>query len=204
MSRMLFLILILLFLDLIAYQILKQTSDERIPYPFSTDKHAFIYQKKDLILDEDEEFRFFEYFGILSAKEPDLHYRKENDTIVVIVNDRTICFPYTVKEKEVIEHETVIIKEIPVYLKQSEKETAQSPKEPVCVSNEPYLKLRQSKYSFPAETEISTIIEAVRNAVETNETVTVDYSQVNPNVKGEYPVYFLGEVHSCTLNVEIF
>ena len=204
MSRLLFLILILLFLDLFAYNVLKQTSKGRISYPVSIDKHAFIYQKKDLCLEEDEEFRFFEYFGILSAKDPDLHYQKKEDSIDITLNGREFHFPYTVKEKEVIEHETVLIREVPVYIERPAVSSAQRPIEADPVSHEPYLRLLRPKDSFPSGTEISTIIATVRSAIDTNETVTIDYSLVNPNVTGTYPICFLGEFHSCSMNVEIY
>ena len=204
MSRLLFLILILLFLDLFAYNILKQTSKGRIPYPVSIDKHAFIYQKKDLCLDEDEEIRFFEYFGILSAKDPDLYYQKKEDSIDITLNGKEFHFPYTVKEKEVIERETVLIREVPVYIERPEVSSAQRPIEADPVSHEPYLRLLRPKDSFPLGTEISTIIATVRSAIDTNETVTIDYSLVNPNEPGTYPISFLGEVHSCSMNVEIY
>ena len=206
MSRLLFVVFMLLFLDVFAYQILMESIENRIAFPISINDHTFIYQKKDLILDEEEDFRFEEYFDILSMEDPSFHYSLKENTLEVELEGNVFDYPFSYREKEVIEHETIVVQQIPVYISSNEFSSpapAITSEENSEIYDEPFLELNCSYYSFPAETQISQIISEIRNAVVSNEAVTIDYSLLNTSVRGSYPVVFMSDHGSVTVTVEI-
>ncbi len=218
MSRLIFVFVFMLCLDIMAYSFLKNVSDQRKALPVNIDKHMFIYEKKDLVLDQDGEFSFDEYFGILSASKKNCRYSMEDDTIDIDFEGETLRFPYSFREEEVIEHETVIIKEVPVYIPNPDRETdnishikeegptpiAGIQESHIDQTDQPYMELSCAYYSFPKQTGLHEIISVIRNAVVSNEAVTIDYSSLNPDVAGTYPVLFISDHHTESVTVEIF
>lgn len=218
MSRLIFIFIFLIFLDIGAYTILTKVSDQRKSFPVDIDKHAFIYEKKDLKLDPDGDFNFDEFFGILSADKQNCHYSMNENTICVELNGKSFQYPYSFREKEVIEHETVIIKEVPVYIpvnseqpqvvSSPKNEQSENQKEIYADQNDnrpvSQLKVSRSSYSYPEHTDLTEIVSAIKAAIICDETVTIDYSMLNPDVKGSYPVMLISDYETLSVTVEIF
>lgn len=201
MRKLLILIVILIFLNIFAYKYLENSINNQKEYRFNINKQQFIIQKKDLILDEDNEFIFDEYFAILSLNKPQYKFDIDDKNINVTIANKKLSYPYSIKEKEVIEVEKVITQNIPVYIPQyinSDNNVVNTSQ-----SNNPYFSVINSYYSFSKETDINHIISVIRNAVDTNQEVTIDFSSLNPNESGIYNVYFYTDSNSASINVEI-
>lgn len=201
MRKLLILIVILIFLNIFAFNYLENSINNQKEYRFDINKQQFIIQKKDLILDEDNDFIFDEYFAILSFNKPQYKYDIDDENINVTIANRKLSYPYSIKEKEVIEVEKVITQNIPVYIPQyinSDNNVVNTSQ-----SNNSYFSVVNSYYSFSKETDINHIISVIRNAVDTNQEVTIDFSSLNPNEPGIYKVYFYTDSNSVSINVEI-
>lgn len=201
MRKLLILIVILIFLNIFAFNYLENSINTQKEYRFNINKQQFIIQKKDLILDEDNDFIFDEYFAILSLNKPQYKYDIDDKNIHVTIANKKLSYPYSIKEKEVIEVEKVITQNIPVYIPQyinSDNNVVNTSQ-----SNNPYFSVVNSYYSFSKETDINHIISVIRNAVDTNQEVTIDFSSLNPNESGIYNVYFYTDSNSASINVEI-
>ncbi|MBR4470578.1 MAG: hypothetical protein IKS54_04610 [Erysipelotrichaceae bacterium] len=69
MKKLLFMILILLITDLISFSYLRTLYLNRLDYHFEPHSKIFLCQKKDIILEEIDDFIFEEYFDVLSIRD---------------------------------------------------------------------------------------------------------------------------------------
>jgi len=116
-------------------------------------------------------------------------------------------YPYQIKEKEVEIIETVVVKE--VYIKEDT-----SVSQPVNNNEDNYVQddddyedlyfeLDRDHFNYDRGSSISSIIADIQSSIHTNSRVTLDYSALNPNDSGEYPVILMTESNSYTIYVQI-
>ena len=201
MRKLLFLLLFLIFLNILSYNYLKTTINNQKEYTFHINEQSFIIQKKDLIIEDTNDFIFDEYFSILSLSKPSYNYFFDDNNINITLNNKNYTYPYSIKKKEIIEVEVEKIntQHVPVYVPQPINNTTNYSH----VSNTPYFTVNNSYYSFSQGTDLSHIINAIRNAVDSPQEITLDFSLLNPNESGRYPVYFYTDSNSAEITVEI-
>lgn len=204
MKKLLFMILILLITDLISFCYLRTLYLNRLDYHFEPHSKIFLCQKKDIILEEIDDFIFEEYFDVLSLRDYVYKYHFDKDRLYITIDDMTYTYPYEVKEKEVITVEKVIYQEV---VREIEKPAAVSTqrKEEIIEYEveEDYFRFLTEELSFEQGTDISLIISEIRNNVDTNQNVTIDYSQLNPNQIGQYSVFFITKEQKYAFSVKI-
>lgn len=204
MKKLLFMILILLITDLISFSYLRTLYLNRLDYHFEPHSKIFLCQKKDIILEEIDDFIFEEYFDVLSLRDYVYKYHFDKDRLYITIDDMTYTYPYEVREKEVITVEKVIYQEV---VREIEKPAAVSTqrKEEIIEYEveEDYFRFLTEELSFEQGTDISLIISEIRNNVDTNQNVTIDYSQLNPNQIGQYSVFFITKEEKYAFSVKI-
>lgn len=204
MKKLLFMILILLITDLISFCYLRTLYLNRLDYHFEPHSKIFLCQKKDIILEEIDDFIFEEYFDVLSLRDYVYKYHFDKDRLYITIDDMTYTYPYEVKEKEVITVEKVIYQEV---VREIEKPAAVSTqrKEEIIEYEveEDYFRFLTEELSFEQGTDISLIISEIRNNVDTNQNVAIDYSQLNPNQIGQYSVFFITKEEKYAFSVKI-
>ena len=204
MKKLLFMIVILVITDLISFSYLRALNQKKIDYHFEPHSNIFLCQKKDIILEEIDDFVFSEYFDVLSLRDYVFKYRFDDNRIYITIDDTTYSYPYEVKDKEVITVEKVVYQQI---VKEVEKPLPVSSQEKEEIIEyeieEDYFRFRNDELSFQQGTDISEIISEISKNVDTNQNVTIDYSQLNPNQIGQYSVFFITKQQKYAFSVKI-
>lgn len=204
MKKLLFMILILLITDLISFSYLRTLYLNRLDYHFEPHSKIFLCQKKDIILEEIDDFIFEEYFDVLSLRDYVYKYHFDKDRLYITIDDMTYTYPYEVREKEVITVEKVIYQEVVREIEKPAPVSTQRKEEIIEYEvEEDYFRFLTEELSFEQGTDISLIISEIRNNVDTNQNVTIDYSQLNPNQIGQYSVFFITKEQKYAFSVKI-
>ena len=194
-------IIVLLVTDLISYNYLMVIASDRYPYRFSPNGEALIFQKKPIILNDTKDFDFDTYFSILSFKDTAYRYEFIDDLLVIDLENRKYRFSYTIIEPIIETVEKVVYKE--VYIKETVQESVSEEKEEGPQMEEEYFRLRKDHIYFQKGEDISSIIPVLKDLVDTNMQVTIDYSSLDPNRNGQYSVFFITKEGRTQLTVEI-
>ncbi len=185
-------IIIILFLILsiiCSYDYLQTCLKQRQPLPFHPGSNALLIQKKEIILNEQKDFDFNDYFTVLAFQEYPCSYEFTEDTVAITLDKQTYEYPYRIrkKEKEIVE--------VTVYKEVYHENTAPFENLPTVSAQEirheeHYLHLHRTSFSYPVNTEISQIIGDLSSCFDSNANVMIDFSQLNSSANGSYPVYF--------------
>ncbi len=198
------LILIIVFLILVIYfsfSYLKDIQKYKHSFVFEEGNRAILYQKKDILLNNVDEFSFDEFFSFIGNRKPDYRYRFEGDQIIISLDEHMFTFPFQIRELEKEIVETIVVKEI--YKEKQEKPVENGSSSNQTESNQRYFNVRKDYFTFSEGTDLSFIINQLSGVVDTNERIVIDYSMLNPNEKGTYDVYISSEKHSARIIVEI-
>ena len=207
MSKLLFLLILLLFLNVFGYIYLKNISNERKSFPIAFKENILLYQKKDIVLYDPNDFVFEDYFVFLSFLDPIYRFNVDDVSVTVLFNDASLEYPLQLKEKEIVEKivyrdkpasvsETVRIPEVP-------ESSSSEAEKPQSTGNSHYLNLHQQRFSFPQGTDINTIVTTLTGAADSDTKITIDFSSVNPNEKGTYAAVFATDYEQKSVRVII-
>ena len=152
-----------------------------------------IYQKKDIELNNIEEFKFEEYFEILNFNENSYSYNFKDDYLSVKLKDinEEFVYDYVIIEPEVIEtikYQTITEYVYPEYVYD----------QGAC-----YIEADTYELSFESGTDIANIIHELGDIVYSSDYVTCDYSSINPNSVGTYKAYFYSDCGNIEILVKI-
>lgn len=205
MSKFLSLLIIFLFaINFYLFNYLQHFLISRKAYDISFTDKPLIYQKKELLLDDSDSFDFNYYFDVLSINDYSFSYYFKDEKLYIKINNGSVyeyVFDYLIKPVPVIEKE--IIKEI--YVNRNEP-ISEIPKE-IKQENKPLTRnnitINNNHFSFKQYTDISNIIAAISSNIVSNESITIDYSSLNPNVPGIYTVYIISSENTYSLTIEI-
>ena len=212
MKKTIPLIIILLIFIFLSYRYLKVSIDDKKTFIFRNDSKPLIYQKKELELEDPELFEFKDYFTILSNNEYQYKYAFDKENIIVSMNNEKFLFPYRIKEKEKEIVTEYVIKEVYINttshneINNTETVSSTHSTEGIDQSYEyeaEYLNMQNSVLSFEKGTDISMIINAIQASIDTNIRISLDYSCLNPNDEGEYPVYIYSELGNEEMIIKI-
>ncbi|MBQ3295121.1 MAG: hypothetical protein IJH00_01360 [Erysipelotrichaceae bacterium] len=212
MKKTIPLIIILLIFIFLSYRYLKVSIDDKKTFIFRNDSKPLIYQKKELELEDPELFEFKDYFTILSNNEYQYKYAFDKENIIVSLNNEKFLFPYRIKEKEKEIVTEYVIKEVYINttshneINNTETVSSTHSTEGIDQSYEyeaEYLNMQNSVLSFEKGTDISMIINAIQASIDTNIRISLDYSCLNPNDEGEYPVYIYSELGNEEMIIKI-
>jgi len=209
MFKKFILILLLTLLNLYSYQYLKSTLSNQNPFFFIEDEQSYFYQKKNISLMENEEFRIDDYFGFFGLENPSYKYKFEGNNLILTINDKKYFFDYELiseRQNEIEDGKEEAIKEESKTERNNNHQsnnTANNQNEPEQPKESNYFHIKKDYYSFKEGTDIGEIIAGIGKAVDSNQKLIVDYSSLNPNEKGIYNVYFASDDHKATIIVEI-
>lgn len=209
MKKLFIVILILIILNTFSICYLKRIINSRHAYAYQINKDIFIIPKKMISLYEKDEFTFDDHFKVLSFDDYSYNYAFTDYGILrLALNDREFDFDYTIKEKEVIEK--IIYEEKPVYINSyiTNNDDKTQDKIPNRQENQntdaqPYFRLNTQTLTYDPDTDINRIISDFYNCFDSNVSVMIDYSSLNPSVPGQYDIYFLHDDSSSRLIVNI-
>ncbi|MBQ6126606.1 MAG: hypothetical protein IJI77_06275, partial [Erysipelotrichaceae bacterium] len=177
---------------------LNDIQKDKHPFVFAESDRTFLYQKKEILLNNTNEFLFDEYFSFIGSQKPPYRYHFDDSQIIISFDEHTFTFPFHIKESEKEIIETVIIKEV-----YKEKPTGNSSDSVLNESRQKHFDIVKDYFSFSEGTDLSVIISQISNAVDTNERIVIDYSMLNPNEKGTYHVFLSSDEHSAMITVDI-
>ena len=220
MKKLLFSILILLLLNIISFNYLKQISSDRNPYTFISDSNPIILPKKDILLDNIDEFKIEDYFKIYSLNDYKLDHKISDSTIDIILNNKEYSFPYSIRQPEIVE---VIVYQkvesnkplnnvhIDNTLTNVDTDISQNIKpdnipDTINTNNHPSsnFTLNRSSLSYPIDTDLNRIISDIYSSFISNVAVSIDYSMLNPGAIGSYEIYLNHEGINDVMVVSIF
>lgn len=212
MKKFIIIIFVLSVFIVLSYRYLKNSVDEKKTYILSITSKPLIYRKKKLEIEDIDSFEFDEFFSILSNNEYQFKYSFTDENILISLNNERFSYPYTIKEKEKEIITEYIIRE--VYVNSiSEGNNDSQIQEASYHSSEginnsfeyeaEYFNLLNSSLSFEKGTDISVIINSIQSNIDTNKRISIDYSLLNPNDEGEYPVYIYSDDDNKQIIIKI-
>lgn len=218
MKKLLCFIFILLLLNIVSFNYLKKISSDRNPYTFISDSNPIILPKKDILLDNIDEFKIEDYFKIYSLNDYKLDHKISDSTIDITLNNKEYSFPYNIRQPEIVE--------VIVYRKvESNKPTNNSYNTQTISNNissdntESYIQpdnihadththnnftLNRSSLSYPIDTDLNKIISDIYSSFVSEVAVSIDYSMLNPGAVGSYEIYLNHEGIDDVMVVSIF
>ncbi|MBQ1774777.1 MAG: hypothetical protein IIZ95_00380 [Erysipelotrichaceae bacterium] len=206
MRRLLFIIILLCLSIYTSYRYLLFTLKSRVAFHFVPCEQAFLLQKKDIVLDDRKDFVLQEYFDILCNSDISYRYQFEENHLFIYLKGKKFAYPYQIKEPKIETVEKTIykevVKEVPVYLGNPNTESDETTYE--SYPEEDYFHLRNDYLSFPIDSDLSVIIEAISSDIDTNMQVSIDYSLLNPNQIGQYPIQIHTSDQDYVISVEIY
>ena len=199
MRKYIVIILLLLSSIYLSFRYLSKILADKRAYVYEASKVFYLLQKRPIILNDISDFVFEEYFSILSKSALAYRYDFDEDSINIQIGGRSFSYPYELREEKVIE--TIVfeqvIREVKVYEEVSDHEQGVQEK---AEYEEEYFHLKQDHFEFVKGTDISKIIEVIQASIDTNQSVSVDYSLLNPNQIGQYSLF----LHKDDEKIEIF
>ena len=212
MKKLISVIILLTVFICFSYRYLKNTIDEKKTFIFRLSSKPLIFCKKKLELDDQESFEFDEYFRILSNSNYQYKYSFDDENILISLNNDKFSYPYLIKEKEKEIVTEYVIKE--VYVNNAVSTNSNSTPEEISYHSPEgmnqsyeyeaeYLNLLNSVLYFEKGSDISDIINAIQGSIDTNVRISVDYSSLNPNDEGEYPVFIYSDKGNDQITVKI-
>ena len=205
--RKIFLIIILIVINVLAFSYLKESIYARRSYELNLNHNVFVIPKREIIIDDPDDFRVNDYFYIYTFNDYDYRYYFDSDHFYLQINNLNLVYPYKIREKEVEIIETVVVKE--VYVREENKtpepaKPAQDDTPEIDYDYEKdYFELDRDHFNYIRGSSISSIIADIQSHIHTNVQVTMDYSSLNPNDPGEYPLYLITSAGSYTVYVQI-
>lgn len=153
------------------------------------------------------DFKVDDYFYIYSFNDYDFRYYFSDNNLILKIDDLSMKYPYQIKEKEVEIIETVVVKEVYIKEDTSVSQPANNNEDNYVQDDDDYedlyFELDRDHFNYDRGSSISSIIADIQSSIHTNSRVTLDYSALNPNDSGEYPVILMTESNSYTIYVQI-
>ncbi len=206
MRRLLFIIILLCLSIYTSYRYLLFTLKSRVAFHFVPCEQASLLQKKDIVLDDRKDFVLQEYFDILCNSNTSYRYQFEEGHLIIYLKGKKFSYPYQIKEPKIETVEKTIykevVKEVPVYIGNQNTESDETIYE--SYPEEDYFHLRNDYLSFPKDSDLSVIIEAISSDIDTNMQASIDYSLLNPNQIGQYPIQIHTFDQDYVISVEIY
>ena len=212
MKKFIAIIILLCIFIFFSYRYLKESIDEKKTYLFKISSKPLLYCKKKVELDDIDSFEFNEFFTILSNNDYQYKYSFSDDLITISLNNDKYTYPYSIKEKQKEIITEYVIKEVYVNTPSSVSSSnstdtiSQHSSEWMDQSDEyeaAYLYLQNSILSFEKGTDLGEIISAIQDSIDTNIRISVDYSSLNPNDEGEYPILIYSDVKNEQMIIKI-
>ena len=208
MRKYIFIIFILIISIIFSFQYLSKIIHSKKAYPFEPSDHAFLLQKKDISIYEEDAFVFEDYFEIYTKGRLSYNYRFQDGEINIDIADKSFSYPYEIKEKETVEkivYEQVIKEvQVPVYTGSSSS-SASEQNESIAEEEyeQEYFTINKECFSYPSGTELSSIIYDIQSNIDSNMNISVDYSLLNPNQIGQYSLFLIanGEKREILVNI---
>ena len=207
MRKLILIIIFLLLCIIFSYRYLIKISTERKAFSFVSHAKPFLLQKKEIVINNEEEFVFEEFFIVFSFIFLEYRIKAKDNFMDIVVNEQHYQYPYKMKEKGNETVETVIYKEIyiekPIPMNNTPVEYTENNMDYQEETESEYFKLMNDEMTFPLETDISEIIRVCCRQIQTNMQVTIDYSQLNPNHIGQYLIFFYTDIKEYRMIINI-
>lgn len=197
MKKYILIIIICLFSDIYLYKYYIKIENEKKVYEYKNNDIPLLYQKKDVVLNKIDDFVFEDYFKILSFNDESYNYKFEDDVLKINIKniDDTYEFKYELIKPKIIEK--TVYKTVTEYIDGNSNDSSFE-----YFQND--TKLINDYFSFPLGTDLGTIISTIGSqAIESDESVTCDYSSLNPYEIGSYSVNLYTNSEIYTIICEI-
>lgn len=198
MKKFILLIIIFTLLDIYLYKYYLKIENQRKEYAYKNTDKPLLYQKKDIVLNNIEDFIFDDYFTIISFNDVSYDYKFDNDILKIKIKDIDYVFEfnYEIIKPKIIEK--TIYKTVTEYKDSNNYDNS---------INEYYqneTKLVKDYFVFDLGTDLSTIISIIGSeAIISDQSVTCDYSSLNPYEIGSYSInlYTDNEIYTITCQI---
>ena len=204
MYKKIILIIFLVIINIILYKYMVDIESQRHAFTIPNLHNPLLIQTKDIELYDINEFSFEDYFLIVDNNNSSYKYDFNDENINIYLNEKEYSYLYKIleKEKELVEIEKVIYVE--TYIESNTNHSQSSANDDYDYYYEDsYLDISNDYLVFSVGTSLNEIINSINNCISTNQRVSVDYSNLNPNYVGSYEVYILGESQNSSIIVEI-
>lgn len=193
MRKLIILFFILLLIDISLFKYLDNLFKSLTEYQYLYRYKPLIYQNKDILLNDIDDFQIDDYFTILDFNDNVVDYSfDDNNTINInfINYPYIICYDYSIIEPKYITKTEYITEKIYVqdnYLDFKDE----------------HIYYQNDYYEFEIGTDLSYIIQIIKDDIESYTNVTCDYSKLNPYIPGEYEVFFYNDFEKIIKLIKI-
>lgn len=198
MRKLLLISITLLMLDVFLYRYLNLTMENKKPYLFIDSDIPLIYQTNDIELNKTNEFKFNNYFNIITFDTVSYRYEFKDDCLnIYLYPDLKYSFKYKTMKPEVIKETIYIEKEIPVEITNTVSEIDEYTIE------EDYFYVDNDYLYFDIDTDFDYIRQVLSNNIHTSYQTNIDYAKLNSSQVGQYEVIYSCENKKIEIIVEI-
>ncbi|MCR4634070.1 MAG: hypothetical protein K5648_08105 [Erysipelotrichaceae bacterium] len=196
MRKYIYIIIFLIISIILSFSYLNQSITGKRAYEYIPSNNFYLLQKRKIVLNEIKDFSFDEFFMILSKSPVSYRYEFSEDRLLIHICGKDFSYPYEIRPEKIIETTVYeeVIKEVPVYIDRPGADNTpylQNDDRETEDYEEEYFYLMKDHFTFPQGTKIAEIIDTIRDSIKTNQTLSVDYSLLNPNQIGQYPLFVL-------------
>jgi len=195
MRKFLISIILLAILDVVLLNRLQDIDSKSIEYEYNISNDSLLIQKKDVVLDDIQDFIFNDYFDIVSFNKSKYQYDFLDTNLKVIFNDKEYLFNYEINEPEVIEKI--------VYVSQEAEYQEPIESNDVYYYEDDYFYVIDDYMCFSIDTSIDEIRSCLQSNICTSVQTSIDYSSVNTSQYGQYVVFYISENEILEIIVEI-
>lgn len=181
---------ILFTLDILLLIYLKQINENKIPFNYKDESKQILLNKKDLELNNINDFNFDEYFQVLTINKPK-YSLNINDNISITLNNKEYKFDFKIIEPEIIEK--IIYENVPTSYENEDMKN----------KIDEYFYVENYYFEYVINTDIDKIAYDLSENVYSTNDIRIDYSRLNTSQIGQYSIFYLSNNEKIEIFVNI-
>lgn len=192
-------LIILICLDISLYRYLLNQINNKKAYVYENNDDVFVYQKRNLELDDINKFVFEDYFKILSFNDTKCKYDFDNDYLYIHINNNDYKFKYHLIEPKTIEKVVYVKEESNI----TTKDEIVNENYDLSIEENSFFYVDNEYFNYPLDTDLQIIRNDLMNNIHSSYQVSIDYSTLNTSYFGQYSVFYLAEDKKIEIIIEI-
>lgn len=193
MKKLFLAIFVLVAIDVALFYYLANLVDNQNAFEYKITNQPIVYQYKDIVLNDVDDFVFENYFKIINSSEKNYNYYFDDENLIIKISNNEYSIKYELTEPVVIEK--VIYENSQNNINTTYDEYVYEEYDCFYVDNE-YL-------FFDLGTSLDEIRQILLANINTTYETSIDYSRLNTSQIGQYEVFYVTKNEKIKIIVEI-
>lgn len=193
MKKLILAIFVLVAIDVALFYYLANLVDNQNAFEYKIINQPIVYQYKDIVLNDVDDFVFENYFKIINSSEKNYNYYFDDENLIIKISNNEYSIKYELTEPVVIEK--VIYENSQNNINTTYDEYVYEEYDCFYVDNE-YL-------FFDLGTSLDEIRQILLANINTTYETSIDYSRLNTSQIGQYEVFYVTKNEKIKIIVEI-